>query len=232
MNQNQSKSNDVSLLSFTKITILMDPHFNKAMEGNYETIVNCQTIEEYALNTARIIKNYLRNEDVPLNDRIEFMKYLFGHDIIPESKALFQHIDEKSKHYFRTLFDEKDKMQKVMIETLSNGNSPTDENLKEMLLKFIDVSNHQKKNIEKNKVDINQIIDPFYLEDYQQLVEQRQKVCDLFHSTSPQKIEFIMKTIDKKFIIVDENDPSECYIDVEHMNRNECEFLRQLLMNE
>ena len=227
MNNNQEEKT-ISFLQILKLSLLVDPHYQVLMKGHCEEVQNAKTLEEFCCVGIHMINQMMESTEITRQEKVMVFKYMLADERCPESELLEKHLDMKSKELFDNMKKSITQTRETIIsevqivEDLVQLATRNDPNEIEKINSHPVVSFFRRLIFTTNqsKINIQEIIDPFYLGDHQQLIELRLKVREaLARATSDQFQEILNVIVSKNIVKLEEN---EYEIDVDKLTKSEC----------
>ena len=212
--------NTINTFQILKTGYMMNPKLKKVMEGNYETVMNCQTTEELCYVMNRIKRRFYTNENIPYEERFQMYKYLENEStLIPETKALFHHVDKKTEEFMTNMFKEL-----ILMKNMWNSFKETHNiNEEEYLRKQFDllIQNINEKNKQRNQ--IQEMINPFFIDETNTLKGVRNELCKLLEKAPSHKLQQLINL--QFFGNSVKIDDFEYSLDIDNLSKEECETI-------
>lgn len=226
MNTKEEKT--ISFLQILKLSLLVDPHYQVLMKGHYEDVQNAKTLEEFCFVGIRMINQMLESKEITRQEKVMVFKFILADERCLEGELLEEHLDMKSKEMFNNMKESITQTRKTIISEfeivedlvqLATRNDPKEVEkinshpVVSFFRRLIFTTNQKKPNIQE-------IIDPFYLGDHQELIELRSNVREVLKRATSDQFQEILNVIVSKNIVKIED--MEYEIDVDKLTKSEC----------
>ncbi|EDR27042.1 hypothetical protein EDI_246580 [Entamoeba dispar SAW760] len=191
------------------------------MEGNYERIMRCKSPIDQMVTLSTAFSQFYRNISIPYEDRFQLYKHVILLKANPQTQLMFQQLDEKTQKFMCMFFGTIKQIQHSI--KLNGYDRFSDENLRKEFDTYL--LSHSPDLIKH--CDINKLIDPFFLDQYQFLASKKSDLLTKFQSASPKQLHNILLLLNNnKITTSDENDFE---IDFNKLTNSDCDQILKAL---
>ena len=209
--------------TFIKMIFVVDPLLSQMMTGNFEKMLSCQSGVDFMLLLSQLSRDYFLNESIDEERRYQVFKHFCTFKPTNEILTMFHHSSDQTKAYLTELTNEFKKMFEVMKQFGYRPYEKTEEDYRLSFKKFI---SHQKQ-VKSSSIQINKIIDPFYLEDHQHFLEMKKSIYEKLTKASSDTIVKIMEVVGNKKM--KRINSFEFTFDLNEMTKHECSIIYKIL---
>ena len=233
MEKEQGNENQLNVINVIKASLLLDPKLCDLVEGHHRELVSCQTFEEFSLVMVVLFKQFFALNTITLEKKLEIIKYMSTREELPEVKAITVHLDEKSREFLETFYREMKELEQLLFgqskellelnQIFSKEEIDIDSLSQNKMMTFFAKMTQSKQTMP----NIEQLIDPFYLGDYENLIKLREHVKNELSKASSDQLQQIISSFSSKHFVRIEG--SEFELDINKLTTAECESILSFL---